>query len=169
MKLKLIFLDFDGCINSENFYRNRPAKDSRPYPLSEIDLVSVGYLNQICLQTGAKLVVSSTWRHGRTLAELQNILAECGFVGEIIGVTPSLSHQGNHIVRGNEILKWMQDNEKLLGVSQGGYDNDFEEYIILDDDLDMLYVHRDNFIHVDRSVGITSLTVSKALKILKVK
>lgn len=155
--MKILFLDYDGVINSTEYFRNRPDEDNRPHPLSEFDPIAIGHLNQICLQTGSKVVVSSDWRHGKTIQELQNILYKCGFVGEIIGVTQSLSHHGNYIVRGNEILKWIEDN------------NDVEEYLILDDTNDMLLRQKDNFIHVDRSVGITSQTVSMAIKILNNK
>lgn len=165
-KIKVVFLDIDGILNHSVFYHNRPTDDKRPYPLSDIDPIAVGYLNQICLQSGAKVVVISTWRHGRTVQELQNILAECGFVGEVIDVTPSLRHEGDYILRGNEVLKWMKDNEELIRCSISVYGNNFEEYIILDDDVDFLLQQKDNFIHVDRHVGITPQTVSIALKIL---
>jgi hypothetical protein len=40
------------------------------------------------------------------------------------------------------------------------------EYVILDDDQDMLYGQKDNFIHVNRVSGLTKRNINKARKIL---
>ena len=55
----------------------------------------------------------------------------------------------------------MKNNKELVG----DYYN-FTEYVILDDDSDMLYWQRNNFILVDRWVGITYGTVFQAKKML---
>lgn len=161
--MKIIFLDFDGVLNHEVFYGKRMeiGIDKYPtYPLSEIDPESVKNLNYIIEKTDAKVVVSSVWRHGRTIQELQNILDQLGFKGEIIDVTPDF--RSDNCLRGNEILKWIKSNEELLGKSYA----DFENYVILDDDSDMLYWQRNNFIHVDRYVGLTITNTFVAIRIL---
>lgn len=167
-KTRIVFLDVDGVLNHELFYRDRHdgTNDAmkREYPLTDIDFVSVGYLNQICLQTGAKVVISSTWRLGRTVEALQELFKEAGFVGEIIDKTPNFEFKegGDCIVRGNEIYKWIQDNEKLV---ESYFE--YNDYVILDDDCDMLYYQRNNFIHIDKFVGITPQTVIKAIHIFE--
>lgn len=65
------------------------------------------------------------------------------------------------IVRGNEILQWMVDNEYRIG-----YPFNFKSYVILDDDSGMLLSQKDNFIHVDRRVGLTEKDVERAIEIL---
>lgn len=161
--MKIIFLDFDGVLNHEVFYRKRQdigIEFYPPYPLCEIDPDCISVLDHIVLQTGAKVVVSSTWRHGRTIQELQTILNHFNFKGEIIDKTPSFKH--DDCIRGNEILKWIQDNENLIGQTY----HEFENYVILDDDCDMLYYQKDNFLQVDRWIGLTYPLAKKAIRIL---
>ena len=71
----------------------------------------------IVRETGAQIVVSSTWRLLEPLSELREKLVEAGVKGEIIGVTPMI------INRGDEILKWIQDN------------NYIGDYLVIDDDI----------------------------------
>ena len=158
---KYIFLDFDGVLNHENFYNKRHEigiDKYPPYPLCEIDPKSVENLNYIVKETDAKVVVSSSWRHGRSKKELQSILDNSGFIGEVIDVTPNLiNFEGS--VRGNEIWAWIKNNVENYF--------DFFDYVIFDDDCDMLYYQKDNFIHVDKWVGITGRDVMRAKSILK--
>ena len=161
--MKIIFLDIDGVLNHEAFYRerfeNRYEKGAIEHPYSEIDPKCTEHLNILCQDTGAKVVISSTWRHSG-LDYCKDVLEFHGFRGEIIDITPSL--RGNDYIRGNEILKWIKDNEKLIG--QPYYN--FTEYVILDDDSDMLYWQRNNFLLIDRFVGLTMGDVFRAKKIL---
>ena len=160
--MKVIFLDIDGVLNSALYYRagKADATDVRKH----IDPSAVKNLNYIVEKSGAKIVVISVWRHGRTIEELQSILNNAGFVGEVIGKTESLNDgkYGDCILRGNEILHWTQENQDLLGCSY----SDFKNYVILDDDSDMLYWQRNNFIQVDGYVGLTPTGAWKAVKIL---
>lgn len=156
---KIIFLDIDGVLNHEQFYRDR-KRHEREHPLSELCPKSVANLNVLITETGAKVVISSTWRLGRTVAEIQALLEGVGFTGEVIDCTPNLRGEG--CLRGNEILKWTKDNKELLGAD---YYN-FTEYVILDDDSDMLYWQRNNFLLIDRFVGLTMGAVFQAKKII---
>ena len=65
---KIVFLDIDGVLNSELHYVEKSQQqlaDEIGYPLSEISRSAVSLLNQIVEKTGAKVVISSTWRLGR--------------------------------------------------------------------------------------------------------
>ena len=160
--MKIIFLDIDGVLNHERFYTERFEKryeeGAISYPHSEIDPISVQNLNTLIRETDAKVVLSSTWRHSG-LEYCLDVLKFHGFEGEIIDITPDL--RSNDCLRGNEILKWMKDNKNLIG----DYYN-FTEYVILDDDSDMLYWQRNNFLLIDRFVGLTMGNVFQAKKIL---
>lgn len=148
--MKIIFLDFDGVLNSQLFYKNRKT-------FKDIDEKSVSFLNDLVRQTEAKIVVSSSWRIGRTINDLQKILDYNGFKGEILDVTPCLN-----TLRGNEIHAWIQDYKQ-----KSGYDLYRKgTYVILDDDSDMLYWHRNNFLWVDPYAGLTPNLVYKAERIL---
>jgi len=162
--MKIIFLDFDGVLNHEQYYVRRQEKNFEgyctTYPQSEFDPETIKKLNYIINETGAKVVVSSSWRHGRTITELQNLLESVGFIGEIIDITPSFNH--DNCLRGNEILEWIKTHEYMLGKKYHEYEN----YVILDDDSDMLYWQKDNFLHIDRYVGITNRDAFRAIHIL---
>jgi hypothetical protein len=84
--VKVIFLDFDGCLNSAAYLKSRP-EDERVGVIG-LDRAAVARLNRLVHATGASIVVSSTWRHGRSVAQLAKILCEVGFEGYVLGATP---------------------------------------------------------------------------------
>lgn len=163
--MRVIFLDIDGVLNSEMFYRRRAAGQvviGVSGDISEIDPEAMTALNTLVSKTGAKVVISSTWRHGRLVASMQKLFFEAGFIGEIIGFTPDM--RARSVFRGNEIHRWIVDNEKLLGKSASEY----REYVILDDDSDMLYWQRNNFVLIDGHVGLTPTMAYRAAKVMGV-
>lgn len=131
-----------------------------------LDEECVTRLNELCKSTEAKVVISSTWRLGRTADELQKILNDGGFTGEVIGKTEDLRYgeAGDCILRGNEILHWIKNHEDLVGKQVGYWE--YKRYVIFDDDSDMLYWQKDNYIHVDPYCGLTPHNVFTAKKIL---
>ena len=172
--MKIIFLDIDGVLNSEKWYKERFDKKLYPnlegYPLCEFDPLTIEQLNLLTDKTNAKIVISSTWRMGRTIDELKKLFEEVGIKGEIIGVTPHLTFSDGHGVdRGNEIKRWIDLNcirwwDKML--SQKEKDITLESYVILDDDPDMLLEQKDNFVRTSWRDGLTALHTRKAIKIL---
>ena len=160
--MKIIFLDIDGVLNHEKFYKERFKRRYEEgvmsYPLSEIDPQAVQNLNVLCKETGANVVISSTWKHSG-FDYCVDVLERSGFTGVIIDTTPDL--RGDDYVRGNEIHKWIKDNKDLVGPYY-----QFTEYVILDDDSDMLYWQRNNFLLIDRFLGLTMGNVFQAKKIL---
>lgn len=162
--MKIIFLDIDGVLNHQAYYES-DRWDKSGKRDSDIDPKSVEILNGIIKNTGAKVVISSTWRIGRTIEELQQALERKGFTGEIIDFTDRLffTGGGNYTAcRGDEIYKWIKDNEELIGSKYYEY----KSYVILDDDSDMLLGQANNYINIDQFVGITLKTAFKAEKIL---
>ncbi len=161
--MKIIFLDIDGVLNHERFYKERHIKknktfDNLPHRFSQIDPECVQNLNSLCKDTQAKIVISSTWRSDG-IEQCRNALEFHKFKGEILDITPNL--RSDNCLRGNEILTWVKDNEALVGPYY-----QFTEYVILDDDSDMLYWQRNNFLLIDRFVGLTMGNVFQAKKIL---
>ena len=156
--MKVIFLDFDGCVTTEKTrYKLDPAK--------------LELLKEILDKTGAKLVISSSWRK-YTLEATKEYLSTVShfvpfpfpFVDDIIGVTERLyikckDENYYSVPRGMEIdlwiRKWNKHNEDKI-----------ENYIILDDDLDMLISQQDHFIHTHWRTGLNKRDVKKAIKIL---
>ena len=159
--MKVIFLDVDGVLNSENFYRKRGAPDYRfedepPYPLCEFDPESIKLLNQIIEKTKAKIVVSSTWRIGRTVEELKTLFKSVGIEGDVIDRTDVLRDRKGYdeVVRGTEIKRWQDQFPEV------------ENYIIIDDDNDMLPEHQKNFIKTSFWTGLTPELVEESITIL---
>lgn len=150
--IKVIFLDIDGVLNSQIFYteRNQEKREKNSPFGANIDERCVGYLNQLIADTGAKVVISSTWRIDG-LEYCKSHLEAKGFKGEIIGITPHLRHLGGF--RGNEIHQWISENAEMLCGSR--VNGDYKEYVIFDDDSDMLYWQRNNYIQVDAYCGLT--------------
>lgn len=132
--MKLIFLDIDGVLNSWRFYKNNALKGKKPsmLPDDQIDPKAVGHLNEIIEATGALVVVSSTWRLNRTPKQLQEILNKFGFIGCIIGKTPSMHRdaEGKRLYRGDEIQYWLNDNKHIV----------VDSFVIIDDDSDMAHL-----------------------------
>ena len=78
-----------------------------------------------------------------------------GMQGEIIGITPSFRSTGFTVPRGVEIKHFLEHD---LDFSNINWDKDYQlaemeksgigNYIIIDDDSDMLYGQRNHFVHV---------------------
>ena len=175
--MKVLFLDIDGVLNSENWFGYRlyciknnmfnevinfvNTNDERiKYKLSMIDDRAIANLNRIIEETDCKVLLSSSWR---SCVEVENALTKYllklkGFKYELYDVTPRLWFNDFSIRRGEEIQLWMdKESEK----------NEIESFVILDDnDSDMLPEQMNNFIHVDGQVGLTDRDVFAAIEIL---
>lgn len=162
--MKIIFLDIDGVLNCEAAYTRRLSHGFCQYKEFEIksgekDHYQTFYppckklINELIDKTSAKIVISSSWR-GSGLEWLRRVWAEEGMLGEIIDVTPSFRNKDYSVPRGCEIDYWLQSKgfrkinwskaEQQKYIDESGIEN----YIIIDDDSDMLYNQRDNFVHV---------------------
>lgn len=127
-----------------------------------IDPDKCNLLNQL---EGAEVVISSSWGYdnGRT----EKILKDCGLTLPIIGYTKKLHYQYEWACRGNEIEAWLQDAFDGKGTMFGGIWTDCDyEYVIIDDDKDMLLGQVEHFVHVKNLTGITQEDINKAKKIL---
>lgn len=155
MIIKLIFLDIDGVLN----YPNMPDSVKKLY--GQVSKRCVDLLNELTDETCAKLVISSTWRKDSDqFPPINERLKELGVTGEIIGSTPVLTQRA--VFRGNEIYHWMLDNKEICGT----YPNLFRDYVILDDDSDMLLWQFNNFVQTDAWTGMTPTTLHRARRIL---
>jgi hypothetical protein len=95
MHKPVVFLDIDGVLNSKQWYAHDAATHEGISPLSterklwehSIDPDCVQRLNRILQQTGAVVIVSSSWRKKHALSEIVSILESRGFRGEVDGAT----------------------------------------------------------------------------------
>lgn len=157
--MKIIFLDIDGVLNHQLFYEKRTDKSI------EIDVEKVKLLNEIHSKINVKYVITSTWRKEHSLEELKTIFKKYRFTGEIIDVTPILKFENSSlsVPRGCEIQQWITDNKDKLGTNILSW----KSYVILDDNSDMLYWHRNNFFLVDGYCGLTPNLIYKLKNFLK--
>lgn len=163
---KIIFLDIDGVI-------------ATPYSLDESGIWTFtdecqDNLEYLLKKTGAKLVISSSWRKN-TLDDTLKYFQEkrFRFCSEIIGITIrayQYIEKGIHlsIPRGVEIKQWIDthihsENGKNFSRKKIGIDY---TYCILDDDTDMLLEQKNYFVNTDSDCGLTILDVDKAVSIL---
>ena len=98
-KKAIIFLDVDGVLNSDDYYAS--LNGTHGY-YKDIDIEKVKLLRQICDATGAKIVISSSWRGSDTYTPriywiLRNILAENGI--DVIGDTPFVKTELDDVCR----------------------------------------------------------------------
>jgi hypothetical protein len=156
--MKIIFLDVDGVLNDEDYYV--AGKTDLPYPLSEFNPKSVELLNYIVDKTNAKIVLSASMR-ADGIDVCRNLFVAVGIKAEIISITPHINN--DYSVRGNEILKWIQDNKLYKPFS---YINTDHDYVILDDDGDMLLQQKNNFFQISPKTGLTKLVADKIIKFL---
>ena len=159
--MKVLFLDFDGVLNSFPYLKeNGHAAWQCIGEAGAIDPAAVERLNRIVERTGAKVVVSSSWRHGRDEMHLWQLLRKRGFRGVVIGKTPDFVPNKQPLSkracggRGDEIRHWLDNTP--AGVTR---------FVVLDDDNDMDAV-RDFFVRTSMDTGLTDEHVEMAVGML---
>lgn len=162
--MKVIFLDFDGVLNSLRTMVGFKGKPS--WPLTErhelssyhpnLDPVAVGLLKRTVEETGAKIVVSSTWRLSSSLRNFHTIFDyyDWNTAEIVIGVTGQVkfddpSEYSRH-GRGTECLQWIELWNKTKN-------DKIEDYVCIDDDRDFTDEQKanGNFIHVKADYGLS--------------
>ena len=163
---KIIFLDIDGVLNSNNTFADNheygellgrvydgSINDIVMYKMNDIDMNKLFMLNDICSLTGAKIVVSSGWRRLWNYPLVEEKLVSLGL--PIVGVTPNI----NGIRRGEEIRTYLW-NQILL-------ENKIDNFVILDDDIFPDFNELENYL-VKTSFYEDGLTEEKIEEIVRV-
>ncbi len=151
--MKVLFLDFDGVLNSAAFLAAEPGRFDR------LDPAAVARLNAIVGASGAKVVISSSWRVKRSLDELRALLAGLGFVGEVIDRTPELRGPSYEpacpfAARASEIRAWL-----------GARPEPPSSYVILDDAI--LEGEGERHVRTDFTRGLLDEHVAQAIDVLR--
>lgn len=130
--MKVIFLDIDGVVNTLKIYKTPPRRLKRyliykdnfyfdmPNKGRVSNLDAITWLELICRQHNASIVISSTWR-----IDFQGVIDALRNAGlskdiQIIGRTGAVRNS-----RGEEIQEYLDKHPEIT------------EYIIIDDDSDM--------------------------------
>ena len=174
--LRVLFLDFDGviCTRDSIYSAHKYMKeldisgDRNLYSIKMIDPNLVENLNDVVEKTGAKVVISSSWRYGHSIEELRDYLIQTGFKGEVLGMTLRWNEYKNLIgiktmkelegfwnyERGNEIKMWIETHE-------------LESFVIIDDEIsDIFPVFPNNYIHTNMELGFHDGLIDDAIEIL---
>ena len=139
--MKLVCLDIDCVCNTAE---SRDTGEN----FNNLDPACVARVAKICELTGAKILITSSWRKYLTLEELTTRLRNKGLTAEIVGITPVLDRRE----RGDEIKAWFKKAQEPI-----------EAFVILDDDDDMgnLFSHL-----VKTADSLLDEHVEEALRIL---
>lgn len=177
--VNIIFLDFDGVLIHERHILAVYPNVKRDKFGQLFCPETAKLINDLIEKTGAKVVISSSWR-ADGLKGMQQLWSDRGMSGEVIGVTPHLYvRKSKHVntpsmPRGVEIDAWLSINHYqhhkpcCVADRETSKKCKIKNYLIIDDDTDMLYNQRNNFIRCDAMDGFTQTDYEKALKILKV-
>lgn len=167
----IIFLDFDGVLNTEKYYCELKSKglpsDDKYGQL--FDPEAVANLRKIIDATDARIVVSSSWRY-MGLNVLQRMWYDRDLPGRIVDITPlhllddklrdtDLTQVDMlSLCRGNEI-KWYFD--EVIDAN-----SDSRRFVIFDDLKEVLPELQDHFVRIDPIVGITEMDVERAIEVV---
>ncbi len=157
--MKTIFLDFDGPIIPYMSHVNPrvSGKGASAWPSC------IEALNRITDATGAKIVVSSTWRLDGLSANKKR-LKDWGATGSVVGITPRMEEKKpsglwTAAPRGMEIAEfirnWNDDHPK----------DEIDSFVIFDDDDDMDYI-MPFLIQTPFKKGLTNKDADKAIEML---
>ena len=141
--IRIVFLDFDGVLNSVDYRSTRPPLDPKfgwGTPEHEdwsLDKSAIRRLNKIVDATGAMVVVSSMWRLRRTRSDLQGILSRNGFTGTVLWKTPVIG------TRGLEVKEYLRTTARKV-----------ESFVIIDDDDDFDAFGLDRLVQTTSEYGL---------------
>ncbi len=146
--MKIIFIDIDGVLNSEFYYRNvdRSVKDWARFDPKVVDLIK-----NLVDEFSAKIVISSTWRFG-AVKQLNGELKKSGMIKFLHKDWKTPQLYPPH--RGKEIQSWLTEHPVIV------------EYVILDDDDSILEEQNSRFVKTELSSGMQKEHFIRAREIL---
>jgi hypothetical protein len=159
--MKAIFLDIDGVLNVMHRERDEFG--------AIFHQNFVDNLRKVINETGAKIIISSSWRHGG-LQRMIDMWVFRELPGEVIGITPDLWNE----IEGEDFYEKLQRGHEIQSVLDRK--PEITSYVIFDDDDDMLPSQKGNFVMcsnninhpdcIDIGYGLTKECANKAIRIL---
>ena len=166
---KIIFLDFDGVLNTEHcqnflYHEGKPWQDEYG---AFFDPEARAQLKCIIDATNADIVVESSWKY-LGLEAMQEMWEVRNMPGRIIDITPSsvsdswLLSANLEVIepamghcKGMEIASWLSDNAKQT-----------TKYVIIDDEYVIMDSQLSHFLLTNPYDGITEEIAKRAISIL---
>ena len=166
--MNVIFLDFDGVINSMDFESYKLAVNRlrlRVPTIGEFNAQNkyfsrliITYLNLLGI-FDCKIVVTSSWRYGRSIDNLNELLFSHGCILPVIGKTKEEDNQGvidHREIRGDEIKEYLDKHPEITN------------FVVIDDvDDGISGLFPDNFIHTDGQYGFSGNNLLRAVRIFQ--
>ena len=119
--IKVIFLDIDGVLNS---YDWRLKNKERGNEIKCLDDNAIKILGKIVKASGAKIVLSSSWRT-KGPDDIYMQILRSKFEKFSITILGNTGRSKKKMHRGWEIREWLKDNKHLYNITS---------FVILDDD-----------------------------------
>lgn len=170
--MKILFLDVDGVLNSfrtaDAFNTGRGdgygtlafSTDFRYGQMEwsqrafKLDPIAVILLRKIIEATGAKIVISSTWRLGSCVDHF-NKMFEC-YDWDTTNIIIDMTGHPQKI-RGEDIRQWLSANAHL----------NITDYVIVDDNSDFYPDQtQHNFVKTNPAIGLSCNSLEQAIEIL---
>lgn len=162
---RIIFLDIDGVLNTESWYMQMTKETPKDKFGYAFDPQAVANLRKIVEETGADIVISSSWKC-MGLSQMEDMWKDRNLPGKIIGVTPNsvsdellidadIDSMELFHIRGEEIMEWLKKHGKHSS-----------RYAIIDDMDNMLPEQQSHFVQTNPEMGITEADAEKAIAIL---
>lgn len=177
----VLFLDIDGVLNN---FSNRetflPIDSSGNRLETRLSKDAINLVNHICDETGAKVVISSSWREfdistvsdnrkkNGDFLDLRAFLRKIGLTAEFhedwrTPLSIEIDNRWSMIIRGftrgTEIQKWVEKHPEI------------SNFVILDDVDPILEFGKDqrehHLVHVNPICGLTDENAKLSIKILK--
>lgn len=173
-KMKILFLDVDGVLNSEESFLANHEKRCQVadaagkqdlsafpeycWPMGHLSRPLIARLNMIVENTGCFIVLSSSWRVICKLSEFRGWLRQKGFLfpDKIIDKTDNNPDEA----RGGQIQRWLDCHPEVT------------KYAILDDDSEDIIgsyttkKHPNNFVQTEWNWGLQEKQVNEVADIL---
>jgi hypothetical protein len=151
--MKIIFLDFDGVLTTSKAY-------------GVLDKEKMALLQKIIEQTGAKIVISSSWRCLDLDSTIYSLTLGKDYIGtpldwlkDAVGVTIRPTEDEFNMVeywsREDEIKMYLKDHA-----------GEIDQFIILDDQEDEFDELLPHLVKTTIKTGITEETVKQAIQLL---
>jgi len=171
-----LFLDIDGVLNSQHYYNRMYEllegfdkkiyyKSQLEYKLSNFDYTTLAILSEFVETNNIGIIISSSWRKGTSVEKFKTYFEVLKFenIGNrIIGMTPFImgyiGEDYNTIPRGVEIEHFIKNNKE--------YSIKRNNFVIFDDDSDMLLSQNTNFFRINPEYGLTANDTYRATRFL---
>lgn len=149
--IKVLFLDIDGVLNTDRQHWHCQMNGITPVDEFgyEFDHKAVDNLATILEETGAEIVISSSWKF-LGLQTLQKMWEDRKLPGTILDITSDGKSKGW------EIDEWLMECESQVN-----------RYAIIDDENDILPKQLNHFVQTNSQFGITCKDAERVITILR--